>query len=88
MPAVHIIAIFRKTNSFDTFWLFFLDSMNVWHYPSNYSQRFIKKCNRKILICSLLQAKHLVITQGKDEWVKIVLSYGLQQNVSVKKHMI
>ena len=28
---------------------------------------------------SLLQAKHLVITQEKDEGVKMVLSYRLQQ---------
>ena len=42
----------------------------------------------QILICSLLQTKHLVITQEKDDGVKIVLSYGLQQNISVELHMI
>ena len=30
-------------------------------------------------MCSLLQAKHLVITQKKYDWVKMVLSYRLQQ---------
>ena len=42
----------------------------------------------KILIYSQLQAKHLVIKQGKDDWVKMVLSYCLQRNVSVELHMI
>ena len=41
-----------------------------------------------ILICSLLQAKQLVITQEKIEGVKMVFSYRLQQNVSVELHMI
>ena len=36
----------------------------------------------------LLPAKHLVITQEKDERVKVVLCYGLQQNVSVEQHKI
>ena len=36
MPAVHKIAISRKTKSFGTFRLFLLDSMNLWHYQSNY----------------------------------------------------
>ena len=35
----------------------------------------------KFLICSLLQTKHLVITQEKDDRVKVALSYRLQQNV-------
>ena len=38
MPAVHKTAISRKTKSFGTFCLFFLDSMDVWHYQSNYSK--------------------------------------------------
>ena len=42
----------------------------------------------QILICSLLQAKHLVINQGKDDGTKMVLSYRLQQNVGVELHMI
>ena len=43
----------------------------------------------QILIRSLLQAKHLVITQEKDDGVvKMVLSYRLQQNVNVELHMI
>ena len=32
--------------------------------------------------------KHLVITQEKDEGVKMVLSFGLGQNVSIELHMI
>ena len=42
----------------------------------------------QILICSLLQVKHLMITREKDDEVKMVLSYRLQQNVSVELHMI
>ena len=42
----------------------------------------------QISICSQLQAKHLMITQEKNDGVKIVLSYGLQQNVSVELHII
>ena len=42
----------------------------------------------QILICSLLQAKHLVITQEKNDGLKMVLSYRLQQNVGVELHMI
>ena len=42
----------------------------------------------QILMCSLLQVKHWVITQEKDDGVKMVLSYCLQQNVSVELHMI
>ena len=38
MPAVYKIAISRKTKSFDTFWLFFLDSTDLWHYQLNYSK--------------------------------------------------
>ena len=41
-----------------------------------------------MLICSLLQAKHLVISQEKDDGVSMVLSYRLQQNASVELHMI
>ena len=40
------------------------------------------------LTCSLLQAKHFVITQEKDDGVNMVLSYRLQQNVGDKLHMI
>ena len=32
--------------------------MSLWHYPSNYSKRFIEKWSIQILTCSLLQAKH------------------------------
>ena len=84
MSTVHKIAISRKSKSFGTFCLFFLDSMDLWHYQSNYS----KTQSLQILICSLLQAKHLVITQEKDDGVKMVLSYRLQQNVSAELHMI
>ena len=41
MPAVHKTAISRKTKFFGTFCPFFRDSMNVWHYPSNYSKIFL-----------------------------------------------
>ena len=36
VPALHKIAISRKTKSFGTFCLFFFDSMVVWHYQSKY----------------------------------------------------
>ena len=84
MPAVHKIAISTKTKSDGTFSPFFLDSMDLWHYQSNYS----KDQSLQNLICSLLQAKHLMITQEKDNWLKMVLSYRLQQNVSDELHMI
>ena len=42
--------------------------------------------NLQIVICSLLQAKHLVTTQ--DDGVKMVFSYALQQNASVELDMI
>ena len=42
----------------------------------------------QILICSLIQAKRLVITQENHEGVKMVLSYRLQQNAGVELHMI
>ena len=38
MPTVHKIAISRKTKYFGTFSLFFLDSLDPWHYPSKYSK--------------------------------------------------
>ena len=47
-----------------------------------------KTQNLQILICSLLQARHLVTIQEKNVGVKIVLSYRLQQNVGVELHMI
>ena len=56
-------AISRKTKSFGTFSLFILDSMDLWHYQLNYSKRLIEKSSLQILICSLLHAKHSVITQ-------------------------
>ena len=42
----------------------------------------------QILICSIFQAKHLVITREKDEGLMMFLSYLLQQNVSVELHII
>ena len=40
-------------------------------------------------MCSLLQAKHLLITQDKkDGVIKMILSYRLQQYVSVELRMI
>ena len=84
MPAFHENAISRKTNYFGTFCLFFL---NAW--ICGIINQIIQKTQRlQILICSLLQAKHLVITQEKNDGVKMVLSYRLQQNVSVELHMI
>ena len=38
VPAVHKIAISRKTKSFGTFWVFFLDSMDFRHNQSKYSK--------------------------------------------------
>ena len=48
----------------------------------------IKIKSLQIVICSLLQTKHLVITQQEDDGVKIFLSYLLQQLffVSVELH--
>ena len=63
MPAVHKIAISRKTKCFGTFCLFFLDSMGLCIINRNIQ----KTRSLQISICSLLQAKHLVITQGKDD---------------------
>ena len=74
----------RKTNSFGTFCVFFLDSMNL-----GIINQIIQKTQcLQTLICSLLQAKHLVITQENDDGVKMVLFYRLQQNVSVELHTI
>ena len=42
----------------------------------------------QILICSLLQAKHTVITQEKDDGLKMVHSYRLQPNASVELYML
>ena len=38
MSAVYKIAISRKTKSFGTFWVFFLDRMDLWRYQSKYSK--------------------------------------------------
>ena len=59
MPAFHKTAMSRKTNSFGTFCVFFLDSMNL-----GIINQIIQKTQcLQTLICSLLQAKHLVITR-------------------------
>ena len=52
------------------------------------NQNIQKIQSLQILICSLLQAKRLVITQENDNGTKMVLSYCLQQNVAVELHMI
>ena len=65
MPAFYKITISRKTKSFGTFCLLFLDIMDLWHHQSKYSNKFIEKYSMQILICSLLQPKYLVITQEK-----------------------
>ena len=49
---------------------------------------FKKTQSPQTLICSLLQAKHVVITQEKDNGVNIVLSYRSQQNVGIDLGMI
>ena len=41
--AFHKTTISKKTKSFGILCLFFLDSMDVWHYQSNYSKKFIDK---------------------------------------------
>ena len=84
MPAVHKTAISRKTKSFGTFWLFFLDSMDLWHYPSNYSKDS-KSTNFNMYPTP---SKTLMITQEKDEEINMVLSYRLQQNAEVELRMI
>ena len=60
--------------------------MDFWGYQSKHSKRLIDKSSLQISICCLLQAKHLVIAQEKNEELKMVLSYCLQQHVSVKLH--
>ena len=35
LATFHEIPIPRKTNFFSTSWLFYLDSMDLWHYPQN-----------------------------------------------------
>ena len=40
VPALHKIAISRKTKFFGTFSIFFLVSMDLWHHLPNYSIRF------------------------------------------------
>ena len=42
----------------------------------------------QILICSLLQAKHLVTTQEKGDGVKMVIFYRLQENTRVELHIV
>ena len=42
----------------------------------------------QVLIYSQLKVKHLVITQEKEDEVKMVLSYLLQQYISVELRMI
>ena len=88
MPAFYKIAFSKKTKSFGTFCLFFLDSMDVWYYLSSYLKRFIDKCSLQTLIYSQLQAKLLVITHEKDNAVMMVLSYRLQQNENSELHFI
>ena len=82
MPAFHKIAISINplvyfVYSFSIAWMFGIINQNIQ-----------KTQSLEILICSLLQAKHLVITQEKGDGGKMVLSYRLQQNVGVKRHMI
>ena len=72
-----IHSLFDHDNAFVTklaLWKTQITNQNFIHFPT------LK------IICSLLQAKQLVITQEKDDGVKITLSYLLQQNVSVELH--
>ena len=62
VPTVHKIAISRETKSFGTVCLFFLDSMDLFGI---FNQIIQKTQCLQIVICSLLQAKLLVITQEK-----------------------
>ena len=84
MPAVHKIAISRKTKSVGTFCQFFLNSMYLWHYQSNYS----KDSKSTNFDMNPPPSKTLGDHPRKDNGVKMVLSYRLQQNVSVELHMI
>ena len=90
MPALHKTAISRKTKSFGTFWAFLLDSMDLWHLFIKLFKTIDQKIKfTNLNMCSLLQAKHLLITQDKkDGVVKMILSYRLQQYVGVELHMI
>ena len=63
MPAVHKNAISRKTNYFGTLCLFILDAWIL----GVVNQIIQKTQGLQISICSLLQAKDLVITQKKDD---------------------
>ena len=67
-------AIHARAKELSTSWLFFLYTMDFCHYPSKHSKRVIKKLTLQTLIRSLLQEKHLVITQEKDERVMMALS--------------
>ena len=83
MPAVHKIALSRKPKPFGTCCLFSI----AWMF--GIINQIIQKTQRlQILTCTPLQAKHLVITQEKDDGVKMVLSYRLQRHVGVELHMI
>ena len=84
MPTVHEIAISRKTKSFGTFCLFFLGSMDLWYYQSNYSKDS-KSTNFNM---QPTPSKTLGEYPRKKDEVKMVLSYRLQQNVSAKLHRI
>ena len=63
VPAFYKIAISRKTKFFGTFSLFF---SIAWIFGI-INQIIQKTQSLKILICSLLQEKYLVITQEKDD---------------------
>ena len=84
MSAVHKIAISRKTKSFGIFCLLFLDNMELWHYQSNYS----KDSKSAYFNMQPTPSKTLGDHPRQRQGVKMVLSYRLQQNVSVELHMI
>ena len=84
VPAVRKMRFLEKPSSLVHF---FYPFSIAWMF--GIINQFIQKTQSlQILICRLLQAKHLVITQERDDGVKMVLSYRLQQNVGVELHMI
>ena len=81
------IAISTKPKFFGTFCLFFLDYREYRSLAISIKifKTIVLKMRSLInLICSQLQAKHLVNTQEKKTGIKMVLFYVLQQNISVE----
>ena len=66
MPTIHKIAICRKTKSFGTFCLFFLDSIDFWHNQSNY----LKDSKSTDFNMQLTPSKTLGDHPRKKQWGK------------------